>query len=158
MQQAVCTTARTARSHQRGVALFVALLLLFILTLLLVEGIGTASSESQLAANQQYFQRAFEAAQGGLASGLQRLARGDASALPARFTLAREGSDTDGSETQLLLTAIDTLPAGYSAGRFIARHYEIRARGRSARNARSEVVQGAVRVETVAVVAAGGAP
>ncbi|MEP7312671.1 MAG: PilX N-terminal domain-containing pilus assembly protein [Pseudomonadota bacterium] len=139
----------TGRAGQRGVALFVTLMLLFILTLLLVEGISTAASEGQLAANQQFFDRAFEAAQGGLASGLQRLARSGDLALPQSFTLAREGSATEGSETQLLAVGSDSLPTGYSTGRFIARHYEIRSRGSSARSARSDLVQGAVRVEPV---------
>lgn len=145
-----CTSCvvTTGRAGQRGVALFVTLMLLFILTLLLVEGISTAASEGQLAANQQFFDRAFEAAQGGLASGLQRLARDDL-ALPQRFTLAREGSAIEGSETQLLAVGSDSLPTGYSTGRFIARHYEIRSRGSSARSARSDLVQGAVRVEPV---------
>jgi type IV pilus assembly protein PilX len=158
MRRVKPVAALTVSRAQRGVALFVTLLLLFILTLLLVEGIGTASSESQLAANQQYFQRAFEAAQGGLATGLQRLARSETAALPIRFTLARDGSDSDGSETQLLLAATDNLPAGYSAGRFVARHYEIRSRGRSTRAARSDLVQGAVRVEPVTASAAEGSP
>jgi hypothetical protein len=39
------------------------------------------------------------------------------------------------------------VPAGYSAGRFIARDYEIESTGISARNARSVLVQGATRLE-----------
>jgi len=158
MRRVTTATALAVHGAQRGIALFVTLLLLFILTLLLVEGMSTASSESRLAANQQYFQRAFEAAQGGLATGLTRLARSETAALPTRFTLARDGSDSDGSETQLLLAATDNLPAGYSAGRFVAHHYEIRSRGRSARAARSDLVQGAVRIEPATTASAESSP
>lgn len=133
--------------HCRGLALPVALLLLFILTLLLVESIGTAAGETTLAANQQFFQRAFEAAEGGLAAGMFRLARATGTSTTQRFALAREGSATDRSDTELVQTGLDALPPGFSAGRFIARHYEIRSTGHSERAARVELVQGAVRIE-----------
>jgi hypothetical protein len=40
----------------------------------------------------------------------------------------------------------DPLPAGFSAGRFIGRRYEIHSTGLAARGARSEQVQGAMRI------------
>ena len=39
------------------------------------------------------------------------------------------------------------LPAGYSAGRFVARDYEIESTGRSIRDAQRVLVQGVTRLE-----------
>jgi hypothetical protein len=42
------------------------------------------------------------------------------------------------------------VPAGFSAGRFIAQDYEIHSTGHSARGTRRTLVQGVTRVETLA--------
>jgi hypothetical protein len=46
-----------------------------------------------------------------------------------------------------LRPGITRVPTGYSAGRFVARDYEIESTGTSARNARSVLVQGVTRLE-----------
>lgn len=50
------------RSHQRGAALVVGLLLLLVLTILAISGMTTASLEMLMAGNEQYQERAFQAA------------------------------------------------------------------------------------------------
>ncbi len=49
-------------SRQRGAALVVGLLLLLVLTLLAISGMTTAALELQMAGNEQYQERAFQAA------------------------------------------------------------------------------------------------
>ncbi|HSN72358.1 MAG TPA: PilX N-terminal domain-containing pilus assembly protein, partial [Steroidobacteraceae bacterium] len=59
----VKTSARSLHGRQRGAALIIGLVLLLILTLLAVAGMNTATLELQMAGNEQYQQRAFEAAE-----------------------------------------------------------------------------------------------
>jgi len=55
------------RSHrQSGAALVVGLLLLLVLTILAVSGMTTATLELQMAGNEQYQERAFQAAEAGV--------------------------------------------------------------------------------------------
>lgn len=57
---------RTASARQRGAALVVGLILLLVLTLLAISGMTTASLELQMAGNEQYQERAFQAADAGI--------------------------------------------------------------------------------------------
>jgi Tfp pilus assembly protein PilX len=58
-------------SRQRGAALVVGLLLLLVLTLLGISGMTTASNELQMAGNEQYQERAFQAADAGVERAIQ---------------------------------------------------------------------------------------
>jgi type IV pilus assembly protein PilX len=60
------TPRRRLPSRQRGAALVVGLLLMLVLTLLAISGMTTASNELQMAGNEQYRERAFQAADAGL--------------------------------------------------------------------------------------------
>jgi type IV pilus assembly protein PilX len=57
---------RTGPARQQGAALVVGLILLLVLTLLAISGMTTASLELQMAANEQYQERAFQAADAGI--------------------------------------------------------------------------------------------
>jgi type IV pilus assembly protein PilX len=48
--------------HQSGAALIIGLLLLLVLTVLAISGMSTSTLELQMAGNQQYSERAFQAA------------------------------------------------------------------------------------------------
>jgi type IV pilus assembly protein PilX len=61
---------RSARG-QRGAALVVGLLLLVVLTLLAISGMTTATLELQMAGNEQYQERAFQAADAGIEEAVQ---------------------------------------------------------------------------------------
>jgi type IV pilus assembly protein PilX len=76
------------RSHrQSGAALVVGLLLLLVLTILAVSGMTTATLELQMAGNEQYQERAFQAAEAGVE---QAMAAGiyttDPAAIAAQYT------------------------------------------------------------------------
>jgi type IV pilus assembly protein PilX len=60
------TAHRTASARQQGAALVVGLILLLVLTLLAISGMTTASLELQMAGNEQYQERAFQAADAGI--------------------------------------------------------------------------------------------
>lgn len=55
-------TTGSGRARQRGAALVVGLLLLLVLTILAISGMTTASLEMLMAGNEQYQERAFQAA------------------------------------------------------------------------------------------------
>jgi len=57
---------RTGSARQQGAALVVGLILLLVLTLLAISGMTTASLELQMAGNEQYQERAFQAADAGI--------------------------------------------------------------------------------------------
>src|SRR5258706_12208249 len=54
------------RSHERGAALVIGLILLLMLTLLAVSGMNSASLEFIMAGNEQYRANAFQAAEAGI--------------------------------------------------------------------------------------------
>jgi type IV pilus assembly protein PilX len=58
--------SRAGLPRQRGAALVVGLILLLVLTLLAISGMTTASLELQMAGNEQYQERAFQAADAGI--------------------------------------------------------------------------------------------
>jgi type IV pilus assembly protein PilX len=63
---------RTTSARQQGAALVVGLILLLVLTLLAISGMTTASLELQMAGNEQYQERAFQAADAGLEQAMAR--------------------------------------------------------------------------------------
>ena len=135
---------RAPAERQRGAALIIGLLLLLILTLLAVAGMNTATLELQMAGNEQYQQRAFEAAETAIE---QAILTGsyNTSVPDVRMPTPVDGTndtyefvmefDQDTGETPVP-------GGGYSLGTgFTAYHFNITATGRSERGARAEHVQ-----------------
>src|SRR5258705_8739691 len=60
------SSALARRSHERGAALVIGLILLLLLTLLAVSGMNSASLEFIMAGNEQYRANAFQAAEAGI--------------------------------------------------------------------------------------------
>lgn len=125
--------------------------LLAVLALLAVVGLYTAATMQNtlfatvLSGTRIFQQRAFVLADLGIEQALRDLA---AAAPPADYT--RELHPLPGTEDSVTLalraTGSEALPAGFSAGRLLAQHYEISSTGHSARGARSVQVQGVLRV------------
>lgn len=110
---------------QRGAALAVALILLVVLTLLGVSGMGMATAELVMAGNEQLRRRASDAASAGIEQALATLPNGSPG-----VTVRYVGDET-------------TLP-GFSAEKFVGRHYVIESTGVAPRGARDVQVQGAL--------------
>jgi type IV pilus assembly protein PilX len=141
-------------SRQRGAALSVGLVLLVVLTLLAVSGMNTASTELVMAGNEQYRQNAFHAAETGIENALADLATVPQSG--AAVTIAPTpvpGSTSDEYSTSSRYVGDDMSIPGFSAGKFVGIHYEVRSSGTSARNANGQHTQGAYVIQ-----ATGGAP
>jgi hypothetical protein len=102
----------------------------------------------QLATIRAQQQRTLGMAELGLRIGMQQLSRSD-SASPDSGEL-RPGPHPADSLQVVLHRGAARVPAGFSAGRFVAREYEIESTGRSARNSRQVLVQGISRLEPLA--------
>jgi type IV pilus assembly protein PilX len=139
----------TSPHRQRGAALAVGLILLLVLTLLAVSGMNTASTELIMAGNEQYRQRAFQAASTGVERALSTLPsapqlRNPPPSAPAAVT--GEATDTYVTTTQYM--GDDLNIAGFSTGKFVGFHYLITSDGTSSRNSRSEQLQGAYVIQS----------
>jgi Tfp pilus assembly protein PilX len=124
--------------------------LLAVLALLAVIGLYTAATLQDalfgtvLAGTRVAQQRAFLLAELGIQGAVEEIA---GATPPADYTRElRPLPGAQNSVTVALRSGADALPAGFSAGRFIARRFEIESTGRSARGARAVQVQGVVRV------------
>jgi type IV pilus assembly protein PilX len=156
---------------QRGAALVVGLLLLLVLTLLAISGMTTASLELQMAGNEQYQERAFQAAEAAIERAIQAgvydttttigayTPSGDPNVppMPQRGsgvtgcvqTIADDGSVTDTEDCYEYFMRFDeqtgTTPVpggGYSLGTgFQAYHFVVDAYGASNRGAASHHTQ-----------------
>lgn len=136
------------RKVQSGAALVIGLLLLLVLTVLAITGITTATLELQMAGNQQYQERAFQAAETAIEQAIETATFN--TTVPYTVTEQRvSASDTDNEDTYSFTMEFDSetgatlVPGGgYSLGTgFQAYHFDIAAEGRSERGARSEHVQ-----------------
>jgi hypothetical protein len=73
---------------QSGAALVVGLLLLLVLTILAISGMTTATLELQMAGNEQYQDRAFQAAEAGIEQSIEAgVYTTDPAAIAAKYTL-----------------------------------------------------------------------
>jgi type IV pilus assembly protein PilX len=133
-------------SKQRGAALVVGLLLLLVLTVLGISGLVMATMELQMAGNQQYQERAFQAAEFGIEQAMRSPAINTtytaASPLVGTATVVAGPSSgqTDSANTELYFDAeagITPVPGGgYSLGTGLqAYHFVIESEGTSARGA-----------------------
>lgn len=102
----------------------------------------------QLANTRAYEHRAMSLAELGLRMGMEQLAR--APAPPPDSGELRPGPAPADSLRVTLRPGAAHLAAGFSAGRFASREYEIESTGLSVRGARRVLVQGAARLEPAA--------
>lgn len=137
------TLPNTSRT-QRGAALVVGLILLMVLTVLAITGMNMASTELIMAGNEQYRQRATQAAETGVEeamSNLSTLAQNPAPVVVAATAVPDSDPDTYATSSQYMGEDGD-IP-GFSAGKFVGFHYAIQSTGQSARNATVVHNQGA---------------
>jgi hypothetical protein len=128
--------------------------LLAVLALLAVVGLYTAATLQDalfgtvLANTRVAQQRAFLLADLGIQGALEEIA---AATPPADYSRElRPLPGAQNSVTVVLRSSDESLPAGFSAGRFIARRFEIESTGHSTRGARAVQVQGVVRLLPIA--------
>ena len=75
------------RRGQSGAALVVGLLLLLVLTILAISGMTTATLELQMAGNEQYQERAFQAAEAGIEQAIEAgIYTTDPAAIATKYT------------------------------------------------------------------------
>lgn len=133
-----------ARSRQRGAALVIGLILLLILTLLAVAGMNTATLELQMAGNEQYQQRAFEAAETAIEQAIET-GTYNTNVPDVRGPTTVPGSNDEWEFVMSFDEDTGETPVpggGYSLGSgFTAYHFNITAVGRSERGARAQHVQ-----------------
>jgi hypothetical protein len=134
---------RSVRSRvQSGAVLIIALTLMVILTVLATAGMSMSSAEIAMAGNEQFRREAGEAASAGIEESIGAIAR----VAPVNGTLSGEGA----AGSRYLATAryvgqSPVLP-NFSAGRFIALHYEIESEGHAGRHAQDTQRQGVALV------------
>ena len=137
-------STRSLPARQDGAALIIGLVLLVILTLLAVAGMNTATLELQMAGNEQYQQRAFEAAETAIE---QAIETGSYNTNVPDISGTTTVPGTNDTWEFVMSFDPDTgetpVPGGgYSLGSgFTAYHFNITAVGRSERGARAEHVQ-----------------
>jgi len=135
-------------AQQSGAALVIGLLLLLVLTLLAISGISTATLELQMAGNEQYQERAFQAAETGIEQAIETATFNTSEPYTATDQRVSPG-DADNEDTYSFTMEFDRdtgatlVPGGgYSLGTgFQAYHFNIVSEGQSERGARSEHVQ-----------------
>ena len=133
--------------RQRGAALVVGLMLLVIVTVLAVSAVGTASTEMVMAGNEQFRERAFQAAEIGIENGIRKLP-----------TIPQDNVDHIDPSVAIISLPQDRyvlnsryigedsdIP-GFTAGKFVGLHYRLESTGTSQRNASSVHWQGAYLV------------
>jgi Tfp pilus assembly protein PilX len=132
-------------SRAAGFALPLALVLLVVLALLLAQALGGVAGDAALAANQQFREAAFEAAESGLVA-----AKATVAASPALPSMPIErsvsGSEVERSSTRISVVGDDAAPTGYSLDRFELRHLDLRSTGRAARGTTVTLVEGVDQV------------
>lgn len=132
-----------ASAHrQSGAALFVALVLLIVITILAVSTMGTSRLELQMVGNTQFGVNAFQAAQSAIEL---RISENAFTTAGAPVTRAHEFDDiaADATSTMGYLKSTDVPVGGFSFGAgFQAFHFQIDVEAEAARNAVSEQTQG----------------
>jgi type II secretory pathway component PulK len=132
---------------ERGAALVVAMILLFILTLLAATGMSMSTAELTMAGNEQFHRRASDAAAAGIEAAVARVAVTPAS-------ISEIASDEYGA-TLRYAGDESSLPQS-SADKFVGRHIEIESTGHAARHASDVQIQGVMVITAVSGVATYG--
>ena len=126
----------TLHRHQRGAALLVGLMMLVIVTLLAVTAMGTATTELVMAGNEQFRERAFQAAETGIEMAIHKSRSGDDD-VPGDCheyldtdPTAMSSEDQDNYSSRLTFTGSNNL-----IGKATSVTFGIASTGTSARNA-----------------------
>ena len=123
------------RSAQTGATLIVGLVLLLVLTVVGISGMNTATMEVAMAANTQYQQDAFQAAEDAIdiAIATRVYSTGAPRIIPFLNT-----ANYDRQAITTYLDGRNTPSFGSSSGELDAFHFDIVAVGRGSRNAQSQ--------------------
>jgi len=129
---------------QRGAALIVGLVMLAIITLLAITAMNTSSTELIMAGNEQFRERAFQAAEAGIEQATRDLAKVPQNGVAKKVLNVAIASlpDDNYSISSLYIGSDDDIP-GFSNNQFQGIHYRIDSTGVSLRNARAVHQQGA---------------
>ena len=130
---------------KHGFATPVALGFALLMALVAASALHDASLARSLSTARLLHQRAFAAGEYGLAQTLIDLRPADAP-LPAPRRITLPGHPTDSFQTAVTEIIATELPPGYSAGRIVEKHFEIRSIGGTVRNARVVQVEGLRRL------------
>jgi type IV pilus assembly protein PilX len=149
---------------QRGAALVIGLLLLVVVTLLAVTAVSTSSVELVMAGNEQYRERAFQAADAGIESAIATIDTVPQTGVPVTATnVAITGLPVDKYTVSTTFVGYESNVA--NAGEdFVGVHYRVASTGQSLRNSTAVVEQGAYVLTTAgndgyqAWLAGAGAP
>jgi type IV pilus assembly protein PilX len=138
---------RPYTGRQDGAALVVGLILLLVLTVLGVSGMNTATMEWSMAANDQYAENAFQAAETGIDRALAGGAFTTQNSVTSPLSVLPNGASFTTDMNYIVETAPPPRPGlGFSQGLggsgFSAYHFEIESTGQAQRNALSEHNQG----------------
>lgn len=138
------TSNRTVRT-QRGAALAIGLILLVVLTILAVSGVVTSTLELRMVGNEQQQERAFQAAEVGIA---EAMANPQLSTTVPEVQPATAVPNSPGDTYQYQLTFAGEAPTGsgltgYSLGTgFATYHFTVNSTGTSSGGALSNHEQG----------------
>lgn len=129
------------RNKQRGAALIVGLMMLVVVTLLAVTAVSTSSTELVMAGNEQFRDRAFQAAEAGVEDAIRK-SRSTDSDVPFKFgnyidlnNLAMASDATDVHSARL--QAVGATKMVGESSKFIGQLFKITSTGTSARNSSS---------------------
>ena len=126
----------------RGYALPITLVLAALLALLAADALQGAASSSAAATRTRLRQRAFDAAETGLARLLQALDAGGRPTAAQRLSLGN-GATVD---VELHLDLVETLTEGFSANRMHSEHYSLTSTGRTETRTELRVDAGVTRL------------
>jgi hypothetical protein len=118
--------------------------LILVAAMLAAHAIAGSADAAALSSNHILHQRAFEAAERGLISALQRLDAGEPLAQQP-VPLTSDALSAEGATVEYRETARLPAPAGYSSDRFIEQRGEVRSTGQL-RGATAQLVAGFSRI------------
>lgn len=128
------------RKHQRGAALIIGLMMLVIITLLAVTAVSTSTTELVMAGNEQFRERAFQAAESGVETSWRKVRSGDAD-VPFDFgTYLDDNNVAMTDPTDTVSTRIEPYGANELIGgssKFVGQTFRLTSTGRSSRNSQS---------------------
>jgi len=138
------------KRKQSGAALVVGLVMLSILTLLAITAMNTSSTELIMAGNEQFRERAFQAAEAGVEMATKNLASvpQTGAAIESKNQPIASQTDDNYSISSVYIGEDNDIP-GYNAS-FSGLHYRIDSTGKSRRNAISAHQQGAYVISSAA--------
>jgi type IV pilus assembly protein PilX len=128
-------------NRQRGAALIVGLMMLVVVTLLAVTAVSTSNTELIMAGNEQFRERAFQAAEAGIETAYRKLRSGDTD-VPINVGTFLDNNDVAmvHDTHDLMSTRIEPYGANVLVGnssKFIGQVYRVTSTGESLRNSRS---------------------